>query len=161
MLASTTMTSRDHFVGEINLLALQIVFVLLANYYYYCYYYTVGNTPYVNRSEAMNRRRGWSSLIGGHPAKYWPPSVVCSVSACVLLFLVFVIAVHLGNKTAFYPLSPLTSQVTVFLQCRTDHNVSTSVPPDCIDSRLWISEIPPQVGRKIHYHWLTLVSWHK
>ena len=52
-------------------------------------------------------------FLGGHPAKYWSPTIVCAVhvcvSACVLLCPVFVIAVHLGNKVIIYPLSPLTS----------------------------------------------------
>ena len=43
---------------------------------------------------------------------------VC-VRVGVLLCLVFIIAVQLVNKLTFYPLSPLTSQVTVFVQCHT------------------------------------------
>ena len=35
--------------------------------------------------------------------------IVQCVRVCVLLCLVFIIAVHLGNKVIFYPLSPLTS----------------------------------------------------
>ena len=51
---------------------------------------------------------------------------VCSVCVwvCVLLCLVFIIAVRLGNKVIFYQLSSLTLQVTnsqYILQCHTDH----------------------------------------
>ena len=56
-------------------------------------------------------------FLGGHPAKYQPPSIVCAVCAsayvCVLLCQVFIIVVHLGNIVIYYQLSPLTSQVTV------------------------------------------------
>ena len=36
-----------------------------------------------------------------------------SVCVCTLLYVVFVIAVHLGNEVTFYPYSPLTLQRTV------------------------------------------------
>ena len=62
----------------------------------------------------------------GHP--WCSPSQVlaticcaCNVFACVLFFLVFIKAVHLGNKITFRPLSPLTSLVKVSLQCHSDH----------------------------------------
>ena len=35
---------------------------------YYYYYYTAGNAPYINRFEAMNCRRGWSSLVVTQPS---------------------------------------------------------------------------------------------
>ena len=65
-------------------------------------------------------------FLGGHPAKYWPPTIVCvCVCVCVrvLLCLVFIIAVHLGNKVIFYQLSPLTLQVDLGV----DPNKSTGV----------------------------------
>ena len=56
-------------------------------------------------------------FLGGHPAKYWPPTDVCAVCecvcVCVLLCLVFIIAVRLGDMVIFYQLSTLTLQVTV------------------------------------------------
>ena len=69
------------------------------------------NAPYVNRGEAMNRRRGWSSLVVTQPSTshYY---CVC-VCVCVLLCLVFSIAVRLGSKVIYYQLSPLTLRVTV------------------------------------------------
>ena len=45
-------------------------------------------------------------FLGGHPAKCWPPTICVqcvSVYVCVLLFLVFIIAVRLGNKVIFLP----------------------------------------------------------
>ena len=68
----------------------------------------------------MNRRRGWPSLVVIPPNTSHHLLCVC-VCVRVLLCLVFDIVVHLGNKVTFYPLSPLTSQVTILLQCHTDH----------------------------------------
>ena len=89
---------------------------------------------YVNRSEAMNRRRGRSSSVVTQPSTSHHLCCVCSVCACALLYLAFIIAVHLGNMVTFYPLSPLTSQFKVFLQCYTDHFKSPCAG-DCIDAR--------------------------
>ena len=52
------------------------------------------------------------------------------VSVCVrvLLCLVFIIAVHLGNKVIIYPLSPLTLQVTVNSCNATQNILNPSVP---------------------------------
>ena len=43
-------------------------------------------------------------FLGGHPAKYWPSSVVCAVWKCVraCTALVFIIAVHIGSKVLFH-----------------------------------------------------------
>ena len=51
-------------------------------------------------------------------------------SVCVraLLCLVFITAVHLGNKVIFYPLSPLTLQVTVNSYNATRTILNLSVP---------------------------------
>ena len=67
------------------------------------------------------RRLTVESFVGAGGIPWWSPSqvlatnyCVCSVCVCVeLRRLVFIIAVHLGNKVIFYPLSPLTLQVTV------------------------------------------------
>ena len=120
------------------------------------------NAPYLDSWPIESKER--MVFLGGHPAKYWPPTSVCAVCECVcvyclvicyssnavkqwilgtdglpwwpsnqvlanicwvcmcvLLCLVFIIAVHLGSNVTFYPLSPLTSQVTVYLRCHTDH----------------------------------------
>ena len=51
-------------------------------------------------------------FLGGHPAKYWPSSVMCAAWKCVgaLLCLVFIIAVHLGNEVIFSPV--ITADIT-------------------------------------------------
>ena len=46
----------------------------------------------------------------------------------VLLCLVFIIAVHLGNKVIFYQLSPLTLQGTVIFRNATQTILSPSMP---------------------------------
>ena len=49
----------------------------------YChYYYTAGNAPYANRSEAMNHRRGWSSLVVTQPSTGQLLWCVRCVSVC-------------------------------------------------------------------------------
>ena len=69
-------------------------------------------------------------FLGGHPAKYYPPYVVCAVCKCVraLLCLGFIIAYHLGNRLIFYPLSPMTLQVTVNSCNATQTILNPSVP---------------------------------
>ena len=60
--------------------------------------YKLFNVPYIaSESEAR------MVFLGGYPAKYYPPSVMCAVwkSVCALLCLVFIIAVHLGNEVIF------------------------------------------------------------
>ena len=56
---------------------------------------------------------------------------VCGVWVCVLLCLIFIIAVHLGNKVIVYPLSPLTLQVTVNSCNATQTILNHSVPEIC------------------------------
>ena len=79
--------------------------------------YPAGNAPYVNRSEAVNRRRRLLSYLivaqSSTIATIHVSCAVCRVHVCILLCRVFMIAVYLGNKVTSYPLSPLTSQVTV------------------------------------------------
>ena len=64
-------------------------------------------------------------FLGGHSAKYQPPTRVCVCAIlclCVLLCLVFIISAHLGNESNFLPV--ITADITVhskFLQCHTDH----------------------------------------
>ena len=58
------------------------------NYYYY-YYYTAGNAPYVNRGEAMNRRRGWCSFVVTQPSTGQQLWCVRCVSVCTALFGIF------------------------------------------------------------------------
>ena len=48
--------------------------------------YTAGNAPYVNCSEAMNRRRGWSSLVVTQPST--SHHLLCV--QCGLLLLLFI-----------------------------------------------------------------------
>ena len=88
-----------------------------------------GYAPYVNRSEAMNRRRGWSSLvvtqqITGH--QLLCVQCVCEcVCVCVLLCLVFIISVPLGN---FLPI--ITAYITVHSKfCKVTQTIlNPSVP---------------------------------
>ena len=61
------------------------------------------NAPYVNRSEAMNRRRRQSSLVDTQPSE------ASHQPLCLLLCLVFIVVVYLGNKVIVYPLSLPTS----------------------------------------------------
>ena len=51
-------------------------------------------------------------FLGGHSAKYWPPIIVYAVCecVCVLLCLVFIIAVRLGNKIILLPV--ITADIT-------------------------------------------------
>ena len=75
----------------------------------------------------------WFAGTDGLP--WWSPSQVlannygvCGGWVCVLLCLVFIIAVHLGNMVIFYPLSPLTLQVTVNSCNATQTILNPSVP---------------------------------
>ena len=54
----------------------------------------------------------WTACADGLP--WWSPSQVLATICCVFSVCVCLL---LCNKVTFYPLSPLTSQVTVFLQC--------------------------------------------
>ena len=89
---------------------------------YYCYYHTAGNVPYVIR-----RRR---CLPWWSPSQE-PPSVVRAVRVCVLLYLIFIIAVYLDNKITFYPLLPLTLHVFLY-SCNATQSLCAG---DCIDSK--------------------------
>jgi len=69
------------------------------------------NALFVNRSETINRRRGWSSSGVTQPSTIATIGEFVFASVCVglLLCLVFNIAVHLGNFAS----SPPSLQVTV------------------------------------------------
>ena len=83
--------------------------------------------------EAMNRMRGWSSLVVTQPStSHHLLCVQCvRVNICVCTALpgrLFIKAAHLGNMVSFYQLSPLTSQVIVnSAMSHTDH-LNPSVP---------------------------------
>ena len=74
-------------------------------------------------------------FVGADGLPWWSPSQVlannydvCGVWVCVLLCLEFIIAVRLGNQVIFYPLSPLTLQVTVNSCNATQTILNSSVP---------------------------------
>ena len=76
------------------------------------------------------RRRGWSSLVVTQPSI--SHQLLCMQCMCVWnCFLVFIIAAHLGNKVIFYPLSPLTLQVTVTSCNATQTILNPSVSEIC------------------------------
>ena len=57
-----------------------------------------------------------------------------SVCVRVLLCLVFIIAVHLGNRILFYQLSPLTLQVTVN-SCNAAQTILSPSVPETVSIR--------------------------
>ena len=77
-------------------------------------------------------------IVGAGGIPWWSPRQVLATNYCVcsvyvyvcveLLCLVFIIAVHLGNKVILYPLSPLTLQVTVDSCNATQTILNSSVP---------------------------------
>jgi hypothetical protein len=74
-------------------------------------------------------------FLGGHATKYKQHQLMCVQRACVCAgggtaLSGIDIEVHLGNKVIVYPLSPLTSKATAFLQCGKDHVKSLRVG-DC------------------------------
>ena len=52
---------------------------------FYYYYYTAGIAPHFHRSEAMNHRRGWSSLVVTQPSTGQQLYCVRCVSVCTAL----------------------------------------------------------------------------
>ena len=100
------------FTGTLNQLRHFILFVHLSSHFIFQFLHVV---LWSTLACLLERIACDIVCLGGHPAKYWPPTIVCvvCVCVCVLLCLVFIIAVRLVNKVIFYQLSALTLQVTV------------------------------------------------
>ena len=105
------------------------------------YHYTRNNPrPAMSRRRQRLVTRHMSIVVkrwiaGADGLPWWSSSQVlannngvCGVWVCVLLCQVFIKAVHLGNKVIFYPLSPLTLQVTVNSCNATQTLLNPSVP---------------------------------
>ena len=64
-------------------------------------------------------------FLGGHPAKYWPPSLVCVVRVCVCMFVllcqVFDVVAHLRDHAFISPVFAVDfTSHSRFMQCHTD-----------------------------------------
>ena len=95
---------------------------------YYYFYYTAGNAQYViavKRWIAGAVGLPWWSSPSQVPANIYG---VCGVWVCLLLCLVIIIAVPLGNKVIFNPLSLLPLQATVNSCNSTQIILKISVP---------------------------------
>ena len=87
------------------------------------------NTIYIFRAQSNTIAIIWCVSA----VKYVCLCVCVCVFVCLMVRLVFITAAHLGTKAIFHPSSPLTSQVSVSLQCH-KYNEVYILAGDCIDS---------------------------